>query len=85
MVSPSGYENGALFVIVISESARSIAAPWPTSTGVSNDTASIVISEGANKSGAVVSTIVIFWLVLAMLAPSSVTVQVTTVSPSENS
>ncbi len=41
------------------------------------------MSVGANISGAVVSTIVIFWLVLAMLAPSSVTVQVTTVSPSE--
>ena len=83
VVSPSGKNSGASFVIeAISPLSVAVASPRSTSF-CSKLVASITIFSGTCKIGNIVSKTVIFCSMLAVFPPTSVAVQVTIVSPIE--
>ena len=81
VVSPSGKNSGASFVIdAISPLSVAVASPKWTSL-CSKLVASSTISSGTCKIGNMVSKTVIFCSMLDVFPPTSVAVQVTMVSP----
>ena len=82
VVSPSGKNSGALFDTISIDTESNVSGIPILTIFLSNDSASVLISDGDAITGRIVSETITCWVILDEFPDSSVAVHVTVVSPS---